>query len=153
MFPERNDRRICPNGPARLVRFLFSTIFASHRSRRKSVHRKIGSSYSGNEIFEGLVIFYSWRALNAATNVNCVWRPSCDGFADILFGQPAGENKESCKRTRYSCGQPITRQTSSATEVGMVRVKQHVAIANQRRLFGSKLSIRRERSDHTKLAS
>src|SRR5262245_24567727 len=97
MFPERSARRICPNGPGLLVRLLFSTNFASRLSRLKIVHRKIGSSYSGNEIFEGLVIFYSWRALNAATNVNCVWRHSCDGFADILFGQPAGENKESCK--------------------------------------------------------
>jgi hypothetical protein len=32
------------------------------------------------------MIFLARRALHAAANVNGVWRNSCDGLADILFG-------------------------------------------------------------------
>src|SRR6266498_4182231 len=58
---------------------------------RRFLHRNLrvgrtGSSYSGNEIFESPVIFYSRCALNAATNVNSVRRYRCNGLADILFG-------------------------------------------------------------------
>jgi hypothetical protein len=50
------------------------------------------------------MVLYSWRVLNAATNVNGMGRNSCYGLADILFGQAARENEEACEGTGRSCG-------------------------------------------------
>jgi hypothetical protein len=99
------------------------------------------------------MIFHSWRALNSGANVNGVGLHSCDCLRDILVGQAAGENQESCEGTGGARSQPITRQASATMEVRMVRVDQNVAIAKQGDFFVSELRIRRERPDDTKFTS
>jgi hypothetical protein len=113
----------------------------------------LGRSHSGNKIFDSAMILHPWCALHAATNINSVRRNRSDGLPDVLVGQAAGENEESREGTDCSCGSPITCQAGSATEVGMMRVNQNVAISKQRDLFSSELRIHRERPDYTKFAS
>jgi len=50
------------------------------------LERAFRRAHGSYKIFDRVVIFYSWRALNAAANINRMRRYRCDGLADIFFG-------------------------------------------------------------------
>src|SRR5215831_17312118 len=109
-------------------------------------------SYARDEILNSAMIFHAWRALNTATHIHSVWHNGLDGMANILSAQTARKNKESGEGQCCSCDWPITGPSSSAAQIGMVCINEHVAIRKQRHIFRAKVCMSRKHSNHAKRA-
>src|SRR6266699_3823384 len=93
------------------------------------------------------MIFYAWCALDAAANVNSVWRNPGDGVPDVLRVQTTRENEKSRERKRCSCRRPIAGQSRTAAQFRMMRIQKHVAIGKRAGVFGLEPAIGRKSSN------
>jgi hypothetical protein len=87
------------------------------------------------------MIFHAGRAFYPATNVDRVGRHRRDRSTNILRVQSAGENQESRVAHRRPRSGPIARLTRAASEFGMVRIDEYIAIWKRCYVFWLELRI------------
>src|SRR5438445_1699655 len=102
---------------------------------RRNAHGTLGHLYSTDKLFEPPMIFHTWRALDAATNINGVRHDCGDRASYILHVQTAGENQESGERQCRSRGKPIACLAGTTAEIGVICIDEHITIGERRGVF------------------
>src|SRR5262245_51413145 len=95
---------------------------------RCRAYRAFRQSHGADEFFERTMIFHAGRAFNPATNVDRVRHHCRDRATNILRVQAAGENQKTRVAHRSARSGPIARSTRAATELGVIRIDQYVAM-------------------------
>lgn len=74
------------------------------------------------------MIFHAGRAFYPAANVHSVWCDRFDRAGNICRVQTAGENEESRVAHRTPRSGPIARLTRAASEFGVIRIDENIAM-------------------------
>ena len=77
------------------------------------------------------MILHARRAFYPATNVDRVGRHRRDRSTNILRVQTTGENQESRVAHRSPRSGPIARLTRAASELGVVRIDEYIAMCER----------------------
>jgi hypothetical protein len=120
---------------------------------RCCAYRAFGRSHGAHEFFERMMLLYARRALHTATNVDCVGHHRRDRSINIPCVQTTGENQESRVAHRSPRSGPIARLTGPASELGVVRIDEYIAIWERCCGFWLEVRIGRERANHAKFSS
>jgi hypothetical protein len=96
------------------------------------------------------VIFHAGRPFYPATNINGVGHHSRDRATNIPCVQTARENQESRVTHRGARTGPIARSTRAATELGVVRINEYIALWERCCVLRLEFRIGGERANHAK---